>query len=54
MIANGSVEFVGSDRSRTEAEMKKALSTISSVYFMIEPNEDWSEIHYELINSEIP
>ena len=53
LIANGTSEFVGSDRSKTTEEMEKALREIPPVYFSMEPDEEWKSLHYEIIDTSI-
>lgn len=52
MVVNGTVDFTGSDRIRTKAEIASALSKTPDLYFNIHPNEDWTELRYEVVNAQ--
>lgn len=51
MIVNGKQEFVGSNAEKANAAIRSALKETPKVYFSMEPNSTWSELHYDMISA---
>lgn len=52
MIINGEFEFVGSYEKTADSAISEYLKKIPPLYFSIQPNEDWTEIEYDIIKKD--